>query len=62
MGRRRGRSRRRGISAIKHQGGLPQERFEDFPFEACVAKRHANKMPLVDNLRLLRAPAGSEQG
>lgn len=45
-----------------NQGGLTQEQLEDFPLEAGIAKRHANKMPLVDNLRLLRAPAGGEQG
>jgi hypothetical protein len=57
-----GRIRRRGTGAVEHQSGLAQEQFEDFPLEACIAKRHANKMPLVDNLRLLRAPAGGEQG
>jgi len=46
---------------IEHQGGLAQEKFQDFPLKTRVAKCHAGKMPFVDNLRLLRAPEGCEQ-
>jgi hypothetical protein len=46
---------------LDHPGGLVQEQFEHFPLEACVAKRHAGKMPLVQNLRLLRPSERSER-
>jgi hypothetical protein len=47
----RSKARRR---PLEHPGGLAQEKFEHFALEACVGKRHAGKMPFVENLRLLR--------